>query len=797
MIVAWVLFPLVLLAVCLGCGLGVERICGWRLPGTVILSIGLALVIVAATLMTYRASTAPYTTALVVVLALAGYAGGMGRLRLLRPDPWALAVAVGVFAVMAAPVVLSGNASFLGYFILNDTAVHFALIDQLLAHGRDLSVVPPSSYQAVLQSYVSTDYPIGSQVALGALRPLVGQDIAWIFQPYLATILSFGALALYELLGGVVRSRALRATCAFVAAQSGLLYAYYLEASIKELATTWIITLTVVMVVLTLRERLTLRRIVPLALVAVAGFDVLELAIAPWLGIPLAVFAVLAGWRSRHVIATASKGRLVLASAVSLALLAAIASPIIASARTFFDVASGVLTENGQLGNLVTPLVRWQMLGIWPSGDFRFPVVAHYRIVYALLGIALLSAMLGTVWLVRRRAAGPLLMLVSGTIATVYLFGRASPYAEGKVMAIFSVTVVLTAMLGAAALHDAGRRLEAWLLAALLAGGVLWTNVEAYRGASVAPRARLQELGSIGARFSGQGPAFYNLADEFAIHFLRGVAPADPALSPPMPRPGLPPRAPSELRAPWDPDELQEAYVQGFRLLVLNRSPRTSRPPADFQLAYRGRYYDVWRRTASPQVLEHLALGNGLEPTSVPSCTTVVRLAARARAEHARLAYATRAPAAALVPTQALRPDNWGEVSGDPYTLIPRQEAGMISGGVRVSAPGLYDVWLQGAFSDRLTVRVDGREVGTASDQMGTPDQVVPIARVYLRAGEHAVSVAVPTAGLAPGGTLVNQTVGPLMLAPAAEPEPVAQIAPAQARTLCGRSLDWIEIVRP
>ena len=45
----------------------------------------------------------------------------------------------------------------------------------------------------------------------------------------------------------------------------------------------------------------------------------------------------------------------------------------------------------------------------------------------------------------------------------------------------------------------------------VFAAGVLWTNVDAYRGASVAPRARFSELASIGSRYAGQGPAFYNL----------------------------------------------------------------------------------------------------------------------------------------------------------------------------------------------------------------------------------------------------------------------------------------------
>jgi hypothetical protein len=39
-------------------------------------------------------------------------------------------------------------------------------------------------------------------------------------------------------------------------------------------------------------------------------------------------------------------------------------------------------------------------------------------------------------------------------------------------------------------------------------------------------------------------------------------------------------------------------------------------------------------------------------------------------------------------------------------------------------------------------------------------------------------------------------SLGPLMLVQQADPPPVSEIAPAQAASLCGRWLDWIEIVR-
>ncbi len=796
MIVAWALFPLVLLAVCVGCGLTVERVAGWHLPGALIASIGLALVIATATLTTYEASTAPFTTALVVLLALAGYVTSIGRVRELRLEPWMLAVGLSVFVVLAAPVVLSGNATFLGYFVLNDASVHFALINQLLAHGRDLSSVPPSALSAVLQSYVSTNYPIGSQVALGAVRPLVAQNVAWIFQPYIAVILSLGAVALYQLLDGVVRSRPLRALCAFIAAQPGLVYAFYLEASIKELTTTWILTLLVLIVLATLQGKLGPRRLVPLAIVTVAALDVLDLAIVPWVGVPLAVFAVLAVWRERDVLRRAPKRRLALMSAGCAVALAAIASPIIASARTFFNVATGVLTQSGDLGNLVTPLLRWQMLGIWPSGDFRFAVVNHYRVTYALLGVALVSAVLGAAWAVRRRAGAPVLLLAGNGIAALYLLSRGSPYASAKVMTIFSLTVMLMVMLGAVALHDSGRRLEGWGLAVLLAAGVLWTNAVAYRGASVAPRARLAELASIGSRFAGQGPAFYNQSDEFAIDFLGAEAATDPVFGAPTARPGLPPRLPQQLRLPWDPDELDQSYLQSFPLLVLGRSPLDARPPANYRLAYRGRFYEVWRRTATPHVLEQVALGGALDPAAVPSCATVMGLARRAARERAQLAYVVGAPLSTLVPTQARRPDNWGEVSGEPYSLIPRQEAGAIVGTVQVQRAGRYDAWLQGSFSQPVQLWIDGHRVGSASYDLGPPGHSVPIGELSLRAGTQKLSIVVPHNSLAPGVTLANQTLGPLTLAPSADAQPVDEVDPADARSLCGRSLEWIEIVR-
>lgn len=773
MFVAWVLFPLVLLAVCLGCGLAVERVGGWALPGTLLPAVGLALVIVASTLTTSVGSIAPSTTWVVVLLALAGYASSWRRLRALRPEGWAVAVGLALFAVYAAPQVASGNATFLGYLVLNDLSYHFGFVDQVLAHGHNLVGLAPSSLTLVLHEYFSTSYPTGADVALGAVRPLVGQDVAWVFQPYLAVIMTLGGLVLYELLRGVVRSRPLRAACAFIAAQSGLVYAYYLQASVKELATTMIISLTVVLVVETLRQRPRVRVVVPLIVTVVAGLDVLSVTIIPWLGIALAVFVVIVAWRARHTARRMARRRLVIMVAAGAAVLAALAAPIIGQASTFFNVASAVLTANSDLGNLVSPLTKWQILGIWPTGDFRMPVVSHYRVVYALLGVAIASAVLGAVWIIRRRSLGPLLLLGTTGIATAYLLSRGSPYASAKVMMIFSLTVVLIEMLGAAALFDAGRRIEAWVLAVVIGGGVLWTNALAYHGASVAPRDRLVELQTIGKRFQGRGPTWFNVSDEYPIHFLRTEAPSVPIWQAPTPRPGLV-RTPDQRYSVWDTDDVALPYLERFRLLLIARSPVASRPPANFQLAYRGRYYDVWQRTSTPQVLAHVPLGSDAYPTAVPSCRVVMATAAQARRAHAELAYYASVPPVLATPSNSLA----------------------LTATADVPRAGRYQVWLGGEISERLNVLVDGRRVGSVAYEVERPGQFVRVGQLALEPGEVSVQIVRAGTNLEPGSGHIDY-LWPVALVPETTPPAVGQITPERARSLCGRQLDWIEIVRP
>src|SRR5439155_3148696 len=114
-------FPLVLGIVSAGLGLLVERIVGARLQSALLLPCGFALRGVVAGVATTSGTTAGLALPAALVLTAAGLVLG-GRERSWRPDAWAAAAAASVFAVAAAPVVLSGDATFAGYTQLDDTS---------------------------------------------------------------------------------------------------------------------------------------------------------------------------------------------------------------------------------------------------------------------------------------------------------------------------------------------------------------------------------------------------------------------------------------------------------------------------------------------------------------------------------------------------------------------------------------------------------------------------------------------------------------------------------------------------
>jgi hypothetical protein len=389
-----------------------------------------------------------------------------------------------------------------------------------------------------------------------------------------------------------------------------------------------------------------------------------------------------------------------------------------------------------------------------------------------------------------------LLLVAVSLFAWVYVTSRGSPWADAKALMIVSPVVVLVAGLGAAGLHAAGRRIEGVALLAVLGFGVLLSNAFAYHDVSLAPRDRLAELERIGDRLSGRGPTLAPEFEEFAKHFLREGQPTSPSEAWTSTGGPVPARPGGTVRFGFavDLDSLPFDYVQRFRTIVLRRGFLSSRPPAGWTRTSTGDEYEVWERREN-DVVEHLPLGVPHQPSATPRCRTVRALAGRARSAGAQLVAAARPRAVLMVPSELRLPPGWVVDGTDPATLQPTTP-GEVRGQVRVPASRAYDLWFEGSFSRDIDVFVDGRRVGAAGDALNGRWSAEHIARLDLDAGSHDVVIRRGGGNLEPGNG-GRRLIGPLAFT-AVDPTalPLTTVAPADWRSLCGRPLDWIEIVR-
>jgi hypothetical protein len=623
---------------------------------------------------------------------------------------------------------------------------------------------------------------------LGLGGKLTGQDVAWLFQPTIAFLAVMLALALYTLSARLVSSRPLRAGVAFLGAQPALLFAYSLWSGVKELAAAALIALVCATVAATIGRWQSLRATAPAAMAVAALFAVLSPAGGVWLVVPtLVVFAVLTrrGLSSSVRVAAALVG-----------LIAILSIPSISIAHSFFKNAGGdKLTSSTEVANLGHPLDSLQAFGIWPATDFRSSP-HDSTLTNVLIGVLLLTVVASLLFAWRRRAWGMPLYLVTAGGGILLLFaldhvGLSSPWLNAKGMAEGSPALVAAAAAGAAALFETGRRTEAAVIGAVIAVGVLWSNGLAYSNVWLAPRGQLAELESIGHRFAGQGPTLMTEPQGYGVrHFLRRMDPEGASDRRRRPVPLLDGRS-LETGSYADLDQFQLDGILVYKTLVLPHSPVESRPPSMYQLAWSGRNYDVWQRPDTyPTILEHLPLGDSLQPGAVPRCNDVLRLAQRA-GPGGHLAAAPRSPATAVALSSARYPDTW---SPDANGLLYPHGSGDLEATVDVGRRAGYVLWVGGSFRDRLRAYVDGRAVADVRNYLNGGGHYTRLGRVVLAPGRHIVRLRVDGPDLNPGSGGYPLGMGPLLMSTTtAAGAPVTVVDPKNARSLCGKRLDWIE----
>lgn len=784
-LVSWLAFPVVLATLALGVGLLVAAVARIEVPRALLVPLGLAGAIVLAQPLTMFEPTAVLAMPLVVAGAVAGFAASVPWHRGVALDPWPLAVAAGVFTAFAAPFVLSGEPTFGGYLKLDDTASWLALTDRAMEYGTSAAGLPPSSYEATLDFYLGSQYPLGTFLPLGIGSRALAADPAWLYQPYVAFLAATLALTLYSLAGSALGSRPLRASAVFLASQPALLFAYGLWGGAKEVAAAWLLVLMSALVPLTLRHWGRTRAVLPLSVAGAATLAVLSSGGGVWV-LPVLVLALIAAVR-RHGAASAVKPATTFAM-----LLVVLSLPPLLNLRFLGAPAASTITEVDRLANLIQPLSLLQVFGVWPTGEFRLPP-ADLIATYTLVAIVAVAAVVGLVhaW---RGQAWALLLLISAAVAgsgVVVVFGSA--WVDAKALAIASPVIVLAAGVGAASLATSGRRFEGVVLAVAIAGGVLWSNVLAYREVNLAPRERLFELERTGENIAGQGPTLMTDYEPYGVrYFLRD---ADPEGASELRR------RPVRLRGGGvvakaqsaDIDTFELDAVLAYRTLVLRRSPFASRPPAPYRLVSSGRYYQVWQRpeAGGSEVAGHLSLGDRRQAEGPASCEEIRELA-RGLGPSGLLTAMSGTPVIRVAVSRFQGPSPWPPSAREPDAVIPTG-SGSARGTISLSRRGRYEIWLGGAFRGEVTVLVDGRPVSRSRHELSHGHPFLSMGAFDLDKGRHGVTLRYGGPSLHPGSAGRPFSLGPIVLTPQSSGGELTQVAASRYRELCQRRFDWIE----
>ena len=834
MILSWVLFPLVLAAVGLGWGALVEWAAGERSVGVLAIPLGLAGALVVAGIFTMFSFSAPAAAPVVAAGALAGLARAWRRTAI---PPAALVAALGVLAVYGAPVILSGEATFLGYVRLDDTATWLGFIDQFFAHGRSLSTLPSSTYQLLLYTNLTTSgYPSGAFMLAGVGHWITGIDSAWIFQPYLAVCASALALCCFELLAPVVESAWLRAFAAFIAAQSALLFGYAAWGGIKELTAAFLFALGIAATArLLAAERPRARAMVPVAVAGAALIVTLGPGVVVYVGPVALVLCGVLAWRF-------SRGaRLFVGALVAIPLTALLALPAWPTLSAYLNANSAFSTVSSSTaavtsnratayGNLTSALRAIQLGGIWIDGDFRsFPSPPPSLVNHVLIYLVFAGALFALGWTLRRRS--PALALYVGvaliSIVVLSLLGSV-PWVMGKSLAISSPAVLLAGMTGGAILFNARRTtavIAGVVLLGAIAGGVLWSNYLQYHNVTLAPRARLSEFETISRLTAGKGPVFINEYEIYADrHFLRDAAPVEPAEYRPVNLPTLGKALLTD--SAWaNIDSFGVDTLAPYRSLVLRIGPTEGRPPSIYGRApvWTGTYYQLWQQPAKPaeRVISQVPFGDitadaycgmasnvtppdqplcPIAPAGVPSCATVHSLASSALADGGELLAYERPNPIVVRGTSTQWSGGW---DADPSsgTLTPTAGGATTTAHIVIAHPAReYQLWLGGSFIRGFVVDVDGRRVGSVANQLNPPGGYNRIGvPLKLAPGAHTITITYPNASLAPASADSDYytSLFAIALSPPDSLMHYTEVSPAHAQSLCGHSLDWVEIVKP
>lgn len=801
MIIVWILIPLLLLLLCYGFGLAFSLIIRKHTNFALTAIIGFLLMAVLGSLTTISTATAPYTAIGFGVICLLGLVISAIWFRgHLRFDRLPLIAGLITYFLFSLPTLANGNPSWAGWIKLDDDSSFLAVTDRLMNVGRTVPFPISSTFDRLLQTFFASEasghfsYPVGTFIPFGVVTKLTGVERAWVFQPYLAFAAALVAMMFVLILRTHISHRILIVAMASISAMASTIYSYVMWGGIKEIVI--IIPLTLlgysIFVALSSKDG---RENYLYALIALMGIFVVGGTAGIGYAAPILFIGVLTIlWRRNRQYFVYLFGATGVLAVVIILLLRS-------GNKSITNLFIPIIGDNG---NLVKPLNLGQIVGIWPSQDFRLDPV-NKPLTAVLILTALLLVISGIYFSIRNSQwmLPSLVASCTAVVATSYFWGGI--WLTGKAIAVASPVFLLSASVGAYDLWvEVGR--DSWnkyapyrfrtfvvVMAALVGGGVVVSDVFTYKNVWLAPYAQQNELRNIGKMFAGQGPT---LMTEYSVYgsryFLRNIgAEAASELRVHV----IPTRDGNQVPRGFaaDIDLFDPATIDYYNLLVLRKSPNGSRPPLNYNLAWSGAHYQVWKKIPGVIVRKSLPLGTIFYPAAVPTCSAVTTfLADRTKSE--KIYMAVRNPVYVVDFAGAELPANWQSMA--TYTGgVHFSGPGAFNRNFTVGATGKYGMWIAGSYPGRLRILVDGSQVYSGHSVLESNLYLTnPLNQVELSTGSHVLTVVYDQPKLMPGSDSPSQ-FGPIYLAnQTAGDVKVKAVSVSRIPELCKLNLDWIAL---
>lgn len=802
MLLAWVVFPCLVLLISAGVGVLCDRVAA-RDFDVLTLPVGFAASIVGFCFILQLGVPASASSAIVALAAIVGLGMAIKDRASVASDSRALVICALIAAGIAyligiAPLVGSGRLGVIGYVILNDPAWHLSLIEWIHANGTTPATVLDSANASISQQ-LGQGYPLGSYSWQLIAKSLLGIRPMFIWTPTAAITLAMIAMVAY---GAVHKSGATRRWAVVLAAAIGVGFlplAYLAQGGVKEVtfAFTFIFAaMAIAGLEFRADERisLALRRTFAAAIGIAAMITVFGPAAGLWIA-PMVLIAVIVAAATRP--AGLSFGRLALLVGGWGAITLAITLPSLIDALRIFSTVSTVAGGN-DIGNLLGPIPFREVFNAWISPDYRF-AVPHEKStswVAIVTAAAALLAVIGAVTEVRGRRLFVPMAAISGFLAIQYIESKYNIYFIAKSYVAFAPIVGCATAAGLIWLitSEVRRRRYAGIV---LAGALAVTMVASiglyYGSVFMTPDERFEELAAINERLDGRGPTLVNEREEYSRVLLRDNRPWE-SFGLFVPDRGFRPGGGYPMPITPDVDSYRDDHMKRFTAIVERKHPGASRPPSNYARWFETERYVVWRKQGPPPQA-HVSIGLAAPTgTGALDCNLqeIQHVARVAREQGKKLLIATPQREKKIVFAESFKTNaDWRPPS--ELGIRTREHNGRGEFEVELTPGKTYRPYLQGSLGRGIDVYIGDEKLVTARDDLGIQDQWQPLPEI-VGSGATTVRLEPAAARFWRAGNLRHDNIRAMAFVEDGPDSKMREITTDQLLDYCGKDVDWVEL---